>query len=56
MRRGAPMTIEMTGQAPSPAVRDAALRIVRDEASRMGGEFEIDDRVEVRPDAVRRVA
>ena len=56
MRRGAPMKIEMTGQAPSPTIRDAALRIVRDEAARLGCEFEIDDHIEVRPEAVRRVA
>ena len=56
LRKGAPMRIEVTGQAPSPTVRDAALRIVRDEAARMGGNFEIEDRIEVTPAAVRRVA
>jgi hypothetical protein len=56
LRRGIPMKIEVTGQAPSSAVRDAALRIVRDEATRMGANFEIDDRIEIKPEAVRRVA
>jgi hypothetical protein len=56
MRKSAPMRIEVTGQAPSAAVRDAALRIVRDEAERMGVYFELDDRIEIKPEAVRRVA
>jgi hypothetical protein len=56
VRRSAPVRIEVTGQAPSTAVRDAALRVVRDEAGRMGRDFELDDRVEVRPEAARRVA
>jgi hypothetical protein len=56
MRRGSPMKIEVTGQAPSPTIRDAALRIVRDEATRMGCEVEIEDHIEVRPEPVRRLA
>ena len=56
LRKGAPMKIEVTGQAPSSAVRDAALRIVRDEASRMGAYFEIEDRIQVTSEASRRVA
>jgi hypothetical protein len=56
MRKDAPMRIEVTGQAPSAAVRDAAFRVVRDEATRMGRDFEIDDRIEITPRAVRRVA
>ena len=56
MRRSAPMKIEVTGQAPSQTIRDAALRIVRDEATRMGVDFEIEDKIEIRPEAVRRVA
>jgi hypothetical protein len=46
----------MTGQAPSESVRDAALRTVRDEALRMRPNFEIVDRIEIRPGAARRVA
>ena len=56
LRRDAPMIIEMTGQAPSEAVRDAALRTVRDEASRIRPNFEIVDRIEIRPSAARRIA
>jgi hypothetical protein len=56
LRKSAPMIIEVTGQAPSEIVRNAALRIIQDEASRVRSNFEIVDRIEVRPDAVRRVA
>ena len=56
MRKNAPARIEVTGQAPSTAVRDAALRVVRDEASRMGRDFEIEDHIEVTPAAARRIA
>ena len=56
MRRSAPMKIEVTGHAPSESVRDAALRIVRDEAARVRPDFEIVDHIEVRPEAARRVA
>jgi hypothetical protein len=56
LRRGGPMRIEVTGQAPSATVREAALRIVRNEAARMGVNFEIDDGIEVRPEALRRAA
>ena len=56
LRRGAPMKIEVTGHAPSEGVREAALRIVRDEASRVRSDFEIVDHIEVRPESVRRIA
>jgi hypothetical protein len=56
LRKSAPMIIEVTGQAPSETVHNAALRIIQDEASRVRPSFEIVDRIEVRPDAVRRVA
>jgi hypothetical protein len=56
LRKSAPFRIEVTGQAPSGAVRDAAMRVVRDEAARMGRDFEIDDRIEITPAAVRRIA
>ena len=56
MRRGTPWIIEVTGQAPSQLVRDAALRVVRDEAARSTSSFEIVDRIEVRTEAARRVA
>jgi hypothetical protein len=56
MRRGAPMKVVITGQAPSSTIRDAALRIVRDEAARLGVDVDIEDRVEVTTEAARRVA
>ena len=56
MRKGAPMTVEVTGQAPSPAVRDAALRIIREEAARTRANVELVDRIEVRPETAQRIA
>jgi hypothetical protein len=56
LRRGAPMMIEVSGVAPSTALRDSALRVVRDEAERMGATYEIVDRTEIRPEAARRIA
>ena len=56
MRRSAPMIIEVTGHAPSESVRDAALRIVREEASRVRSDFEIVDRIEIRTEVSRRAA
>ena len=52
--RNAPMQIELTGQAPSPAVRDAALRVAREEAGRIGRDFEIQDHIEITPMATQR--
>jgi hypothetical protein len=56
LRKGGTMRIEVTGQSPSTTVRDTALRIVRDEAARMGANFEIEDRIAITPAATRRVA
>jgi hypothetical protein len=56
LRRGGPVTIEVTGHAPSAEVREMALRVVRDEATRMGARFEIEDRIDIRPEAARRIA
>ena len=56
LRKGGSMKIDVTGQAPSAAVRDAALRIVRDEATRMGANFEIEDRIDITPAVARRAA
>ena len=56
LRRGGTMRIEVTGTAPSATVRDAALRLVREEASRMSASFEIEDHIEVTPGAVQRTA
>ena len=56
LRRGTPMLIEVTGQAPSTALRDAALRVVRDEAARMGVNYQVVDLIEIRPEEARRIA
>jgi hypothetical protein len=53
--RGAPR-IDVTGRAPSSAVRDAALRIVRNECHRVRPDCEVVDLIEVTPEAQRRVA
>ena len=52
---GAPR-VEVSGRAPSPTVRDAALRIVRDECQRTGHTCEIVDHVEVAPEMTQRTA
>ena len=49
MWRGSPMTIEVTGQVPSPALREAAMNVVLSEASRAGVEFRVEDRLTVIP-------
>ena len=56
IRRSSPMQVVVTGQAPTEIIRDTALRIVEDEASRMGVDYVVINRIEVRPDAVRRAA
>jgi hypothetical protein len=56
LRKGGEMRIDVTGHAPSPAVRDAAIRIVRDEATRMGASVQVEDHIDVQPDAMRRSA
>jgi hypothetical protein len=48
--------VEVTGRAPSPMVRDAALRIVREECLRMRSDCEVVDRIEVTHEEVRRTA
>jgi hypothetical protein len=56
MWRGSPMTIEVTGQVPSPALREAAMNVVLSEASRAGVEFRIEDRLAVVPHITARAA
>lgn len=56
MRKSTPLTIDVTGHAPSEMVRDAALRVTRDEASRTSTNFVIVDKIDVTPQAARRVA
>jgi len=54
--RGAPVTIQVSGRVPTPEIRQAALRVVEREASRIRSDFSIDDRIEVVPAMVSRVA
>ena len=54
--RGSPMTIEVTGHVPSTSLRDAAMNAVLSEASRAGVEFQIEDRLTVSPETMRRAA
>jgi len=41
MWKGTPATIEMMGRVPTPEVKDAVLRIVRDEAARVRSDVQI---------------
>jgi hypothetical protein len=47
--RRSPAVIEIAGQVPSGQAREAALRIVRAEASRIRPDFRIEDRLSVVP-------
>ena len=49
--RSAPLTVEMSGQAPTPALRDAALETALREASESGLAFKLEDRIAVASDA-----
>ena len=51
---GTPVTIELTGEVPDPALRDAVLRIALSEAQRIRPDVEMVDRLHVR--AAERVA
>ncbi len=55
-RQHAPVTVEVRGQAPTPALRDAALSLVLREASASGLPFRVEDRTTVSPPAVSRRA
>jgi hypothetical protein len=48
--------VEVTGRAPSATVRDAALRIVRDECQRTGHQCELVDHIEIAPEVAQRSA
>ena len=51
MWRGTQTTIEVTGQVPRPELKDIALRLVRDEATRIRSDIEIIDRLSIVPAA-----
>ena len=46
---GSPAVIEVSGQVPSPELRDAVIRIVQEEAARIRPDFTIEDRLAVVP-------
>jgi hypothetical protein len=49
--RSAPLAVEMSGQVPTTALRDAALETALREASESGLAFKLEDRIEVAPEA-----
>ena len=51
--RGSPATIHMMGQVPTPELKDAVLRIARDEASRIRADVQIEDHLSVAPTMAR---
>jgi hypothetical protein len=56
MWSGTPATIEVTGEVPSPEIREGALRIIRAEASRVRADFVIDDRMHLVARSATRAA
>lgn len=51
--KGSPATIEVSGQVPSPELRDVVMRIVREEAARIRPDFVIEDHLVIEPTAAR---
>jgi hypothetical protein len=51
-----PLVVEITGRVPSEAVRARALELARHEASRLGRDVRVADRLEVQSAATRRAA
>jgi hypothetical protein len=52
VRKGSPVRIEVSGNVPSPEVRERALRVIRQEATRFAQyalDVEVDDRLSVLP-------
>lgn len=45
--RRSPVVIELSGTVPASALREAVLRVVREEISRIGRDIRIEDRIEV---------
>jgi hypothetical protein len=60
MREGSPVKVEVTGSVPSPDMRERAIHIVRQEATRFvqyARDVEVEDRLSVLPSiAARRAA
>jgi hypothetical protein len=53
---GGPARIEIVGQVPNEAIREAVLRLAHAEASRIRADFTIEDRLAVVPTLERHVA
>jgi hypothetical protein len=53
---GGPARIEIVGQVPNEAIREAVLRLAHHEASRIRADFTIEDRLAVLPTLERHVA
>ena len=53
MWTGTPATIDVTGQVPKPELKDLALRLVSDEASRIRSDIKIVDRLSIVPTAAQ---
>jgi len=54
--RRSPATIQVTGQVPTPELRQAVLRLVEREASGIRPDFRVDDRMAVVPSTASRAA
>jgi len=50
---GTPVTVEVSGHVPDGAMRESVLRLVREEASRIRPDVQIEDRLSVDSAAVR---
>jgi len=50
---GTPATVELTGQVPSPALKEVSLSLIREEAARVRPDVRIEDRVAVVPSMPR---
>lgn len=54
--RGSPATLEISGEVPTPEIRDAILRLAEHEAMRIRPDVRIEDKLSVIPSRVARVA
>jgi hypothetical protein len=54
--RRSPVTVRVSGQVPTPEVRQAVLRLAEQEATRMRPNFRIDDRMVIVPSMASRAA
>ena len=46
--KGSPATVEVSGEVPSSEIRDSVIRLVRNEATRIRGDVEVEDRLFVK--------